>query len=290
MSVIEIPAPGDRGFVNPRVHEIEHSHELYRIVNFTEAECPEGAIRAQQIQGECYEREAFVYASARDIDGRLFPELDRSRGDNVTYFLALPKRVKEGRRNEGAMRIVDVPVGGSIDDLAAFRYSKATMDPTAALMLREKVAKEGPGSVREVGALSLTSDASTFATLELIRQAVQQAIRGKTQELWLITFAPRAHASIVARFSPNTVLQVGPPVPVDVGDPRTSDTLRLTPVIIEPCHLPDQMLAYILNGARDDRDRRNVLRTLLFVLDGLRDDELSEKVVSFVASLDREVA
>ncbi|MGB4762306.1 MAG: hypothetical protein WBP12_03015 [Candidatus Saccharimonas sp.] len=290
MSVIEIPVPGNRGFDNPRVHQIDHVHEQYDITSFTEEEWPEGAFRAQQIQGESYQTAEFICATARDEDGRMHPDLDRSRGSNVTYFLANPKRVIEGRSNQGAMRIVDVPVNGTVRDLAAFRYSESTMHPNVAAMLRAKVEKEGPGSVREVGALSHTDDGSTRASFELIRLAVQQAIRGKTEELWIITFAPRAYRSIIARFSPNTVLQIGAPVAVDVGDPRTSDSLRLTPVLIDPCRLPDQMVDYLLSDMADERGKRYVVGTLYAVLDGLRVDELSDYVKEYIASLERGVS
>ncbi len=264
--------------------EILHQYELYKIESFTQAENPAGAIRLQQIQGESYENEGYVYSSGLDKLGRLHADLDRSRGKDVIYYLAEPIKHEEGRANEAGLRVKAVPEAGRLEDLAAYRYSKDALSPGAEAMLRSAMAERGNGNVKEIMALGKTNDASSMASFELMRRILQEAVVGKTEEKWLITFTEKAFKSVQERFGEAVVKAMGDPVAVDVGDERTSGTLRLVPTIIDPCHVLENLKSGILS--EPDNSKKAILaQTLFFTADGLNDEQVGSDVKEFMDAL-----
>lgn len=263
-------------------HEFARNDRRYGIVSGTEHSSPNIALRAQQIQGESYLKFGFVKPAAIDPTGRLHEDLDRSRGPNIMYHIAEPLASPGDFSTQGSVRVADVPLGGSLEHLAAFRHSRGALYMGVEQALRERFDRNGPGSVREVTALSLANRAHPRASFELIRHLVQNAIRGKTQETWLITFVPHAHKSIVSAFGSRTVLQVGDEVPIDVGDPRTSDDLRLKPVVIEPCKVPVQMVEQLRSKDLTEQERGRIHAGLMFIADGLLPEELGEQAMQYI--------
>ncbi|MBH1955988.1 hypothetical protein I8H84_00215 [Candidatus Saccharibacteria bacterium] len=266
--------------------EIKHQHEQYRIETFTESEEPEKALIAQAIQGESYVAAGFVYKSALDDLGRLQPELDRSRGDTVIYKLATAiDEEAPDNKDQASLRILSIPSGGSLDDLAAYKYCKEVMSIEAELDLRHTIALRGPESVKEIAALSKSNEASPMSSFELIRNIVQEAIRDDTNETWLITFAQPAFDAIRGNFGGRALTQISQPVAVDVGDSRTSDELRLVPTVIKPCEVLDGLVVDI-QEEQDARQQRRLCRTLFFLADGMKSEEMSDSVNSCISFLD----
>lgn len=265
--------------------EIEHQHEQYSIQTFTEKDNPAGAFRAQQLQGESYVSAGFVYPTGLDIHGRLLPELDRSRGDDVLYKLATS--INGDPEDQAALRIIGLPEGGMIEDLAAYKYSKNDLFDGAKEALEMHIAEYGAESVREIAALSKGNKAGDLSSFELIRNIVQEAVRDETNEAWFITFAKPAFDAIQRNFGPRSLTQIGNPVQVDVGDPRTSDKLRLIPTIIKPCNVLDGVIHDIDDFGHDPAQQKRLIRTLMFLADGMKQEEMSPEVyerVSFVNS------
>ncbi|HEV7951790.1 MAG TPA: hypothetical protein VGO98_00225 [Candidatus Saccharimonadales bacterium] len=265
-------------------------HERYTVEQFYERDDPAGALLAQQMQGESYVAAGYVYASALDEYGRLQPELDRSRGDNVRYYLALPKDPEINPRNMGSLRVITIPEGGSLNDLAAYRYSQGLLSPDTDVMLQDMVKHNGRESVREVCALALTKEATSLASFELLREITQAAIREKSDEKWLITFTSRAHNVFLKRYGSRVMQQVGSPVPVDVGDDRTSDDLRLVPTLIHPGQLLENILEDI-KSTNSLAEKTRLSSTLVFMADGLDGDDISPVVreyTSYIKSTKRQ--
>lgn len=256
--------------------EITHKFENYTIQTFTETNNPSGAFRAQQIQGESYVAAGFVYPSGLDEYGRLLPELDRSRGDNVTYKLATA--INGDPADQAALRIIPLSEGGRLEDMAAYKYCKDDLFEGAAEALELHIAEYGPESLKEIAALSKADKAGQLSSFELIRNVVQEAVRDETNEAWLITFAKPAFDAIQKNFGPRSLTQIGNPVQVDVGDPRTSDKLRLIPTIIKPCQVLDGLLLDLDEAEPVSDQHRIYVRTLLFLADGMKESELSEAV------------
>lgn len=259
--------------------EIEHQFELYSIQTFTEKDNPEGAFRAQQIQGDSYVEAEFIFETGLDEHGRLLPELDRSRGDEVVYKLATS--IHGDPLDQAALRILPLPEGG-LEQMAAYKYCKNDLFNGAKEALEAHVAEFGPDSLKEIAALSKAENAGKLSSFELIRNIVQEAVRDDTNEAWLITFAKPAFDAIQKNFGPRSLTQIGSPVQVDVGDPRTSDKLRLIPTVIKPCNVLDGLLLDI-DDAEDDLDQKLRLQTtFMFLSDGLKDSEMSDAVVDYL--------
>jgi hypothetical protein len=262
-------------------YKVVRENERYVISQFYERDNPEGAILAQQIQGESYVAAGYVYPSALDELGRLQPELDRSRGDNVEYYLATPKQLEMSPANMGSLRVITIPDGGTLEDLAAYRYSKAILSDDVEAMLQSFIAEQGTQGVKEICALAMTNEATPLVSFELLRDITQAAIRAKSDERWLITFTAHAHGVFLRRYGASVMQQVGDPVPVDVGDERTSDELRLIPTLIHPGQLLENVL-HDIKTTLHTTERMRLSNTLVFMADGLDEDSLSADVLEYI--------
>lgn len=258
--------------------EAVRQNEDFSIIRFTEDRYPEGALRVQQIQGESYVAKGFVYETALDEYGRLLPELDRSRGKDVEYYLATAKeRNAAGEYGQASLRKISIPKDGALEDLAAYRYSRDTLFPEVEASLRESIEKSGVDNIKEIAALSKTNNASSLVSFELLREITQESIRDNTQEKWLITFAQSAYRALHARFGGMSLQQIGELVAVDVGDDRTSDELRLVPTLVEPCVSLDGIVDAI-HVAQTPAEKKRLCEGLLFMVDGLEPEYLSDDV------------
>lgn len=274
--------------LNNERREIQHQIERYYIETFSEVENPEGALRAQQIQGESYVAAGFVYPSALDQWGRLDETLDRSRGPNITYKLAtaIDADPSDTQKDQASLRINSIPTGGRLDDLTEYKYCKNVMSIETELSLRQLIAERGTESVKGIAALSKTNEAHPTAPFELIRDILQEAIRDETNETWLITFARPAYEAIKKNFGDRAMHQIAEPVAVDVGDDRTNDELRLVPCVIRPCEVLDGLVQDIREET-DDRRRMSLVRSLYFVADGLKEEEMSQSVNETIAFIEK---
>ena len=183
---------------------------------------------------------------------------------------------------QASLRVIDIPHGGQPDDLPAFEYGKTTMYSGYEDILRQA---SSTGRLREVSSLSLAEGASPLASFELIRQIIQEAIKKNTNETWIINFVTSAQDSLAANFSPNTMARIGEHLMIGEGDDDISDDVKLVPVMIEPCKIPDQMVEYLKNDSVEQPDKIRVLKTLHFVLDGLEGREISDDVRRYVHAL-----
>ncbi len=267
--------------------EIKHAIEQYSIQTFSEADNPEGAFRAQQIQGESYVTAGFVYPTGLDQDGRLLPELDRSRGPDVIYKLA--SSINGHPDDQAALRIIGLSEQGTLPDLAAYKYSQDVLFDGAQEALESHISAYGATSLKEIAALSKANRAGDLSSFELIRNIVQEAVRDDTNEAWLITFAKPAYTAIERNFGPRSLTQIGEPVAVDVGDPRTSDELRLIPTLITPCTVLDGIVLDI-DEATDPKQQQRLIRTLMFLADGMKEKEMSDTVCNRVAFVNQFLA
>lgn len=267
-------------YVNLPHYEFDRVHADFEIVSCTERSNPQAAFRAQQIQGESYVASGFVHESGLDEYGRLQPELDRSRGDNVAYYLATSKR---DSHVQAAVRVVGVPEGGTLHDIAAYRHSVNVMRPEYREFI-EQYEQRMDGKVQEVAALSNTGGPASVGSFELIREVFQRAIRDDSPNLWIITFAPVAYKSIRNRFGDRVVECISAEsIEVDKGDNRTSSELRLTPVVVQTDKVLDNLLLSI-EEAPSARHAVPFAATLHFMADGLGEDELPSRVREFFAA------
>lgn len=267
--------------------EVLYRQSRYTIRNFTERNDPAGALRAQQIQGESYVAAGFIYPEGLDKDGRLNAELDRSRGDEVEYYVALSGQDEPTSEGRASLRVISIPENGSLDDLPAYRYCRDALADDVQAVLQQAVAHDRL-AVREIAALSKTEDTPALASYELMRTVIHDGIRRGRDEMWLITFADRAYGPISDYFGTQAIRQVGTPVAIDVGDERTSDELRLIPSIVEPLYMLDTMLDEIESDIANRRDFRLIHRKqqgIVLLADGLEPPFISPRVQRFVEKI-----
>lgn len=267
--------------------EILYRQSRYVIKSFTEIDNPEAALRAQQIQGESYVAAGFIYPDGLDRDGRLNAELDRSRGDDVEYYMAFANSDDPASEGRASLRVISIPEGGTLDDLPAYRYCQDTISDDARTVLQQAVAHDR-FSVREIAALSKTTDTPALASYELMRAVIHDAIQRDHDEMWLITFADKAYGPITDYFGAQALRRIGSPVAIDVGDRRTSDELRLIPSIVEPLYMLDTMLDEVESDRANGGDLRMIRRKeqgILLIADGLEPPMISPHVANFVARM-----
>lgn len=253
----------------------------YNIHAFSRDENPLRAVRVEQIQGEAYVAAGYVHNSALDDLGRLDnsnPDyvLDKARGSTasteVLYLHAAPAEPERDRRDEGGLRVVNITPTASLDDLVAFNVCRESIGPIHRRWLYEAIEKFGPQSVKEITALSLTNDADHTVSYALIREALHRALRGATNEYWIITFAMPAYLKMRKKFGDLAVPQLGRTIYAHRNDDfRTSNDLLLVPTILRTTHFLEN-IARSSMSADDKLTARQQFNTLRYFAAGLDKD------------------
>lgn len=260
---------------------------------------------------ESYRAAGYVKETAADPDdpGRMHEDLDKIDEDGVRVVIKIAEAIDTASASElgeGSVR-VETSIDEDLTRLGAFRYfQEAEVDP-AVMKDLEETAKDNPDNVKVIGALSMTDAALEYdmhhreelgVSYELIRRMVQDAIKGKTGEKWIITFADPAYQALVRSFGDKVLPRVGgKEIQADNGDER-SWGVQLVPVVVEPCKLPDNIAAKIKEleemenstlsirvATLDPTKPTNIgkaigrlKKTLIHVIDGLEDEYISQEV------------
>lgn len=256
----------------------------YRVNAFTREWDPVNAVRVEQIHGESYLNSGYVTADAIDGLGRLDnsnPDfiLDKARGSSpqltVQYLYAIEAGTDRRRRDEGGLRVVNIGPDGSLDDVAGFRSSKASIGSFCQRELYGAIERRGCHGVKELTALSLTTGADPTVSYALIRDALHRALADETDELWICTIGVAAHRKMSRKLGEFAFPQMGKPFYAHRdSDPRTSNDLLLVPVIAETRIFLDN----IASGVEVAEDKAAIhLRAaaLRFMADGLDYDFLT---------------
>lgn len=259
-------------------------------------------------------------------DTRLLESYDTARASatcDVEYFYGYSTDNPE--MGEGGVRVVTVRPGHSYEELPAYEHSASVLTENAKETINHRATEFGPQIIKEIAALSFTNQAKEFdkqnarkdpnVSIELIRNLLQRAVRNNTRELWLINFAEPAQQQLMQIFGPRVLQRIGNNIKAHVGDPRRNDTLELVPTMVEACDLldnlvdtieelhdrsyvlpPDQFLTFQqyldaqakldVKKARDQKIKQAMTDNLLFLVDGLKDHELSPKVYGFMHPTD----
>ncbi len=219
------------------------------------------------MQGESYVQFRYV---DRDmlLDGRLPASLDHSRGDHITYLYAEPNN--EGVVGVGSARIIDAP----LDDLFA---ASLPISPENRQLL-EKYYKQGR-IIRELGGVALAGGADAKASFSIVRETLQRAIRNRTGELLLGSQTNIALGSYRRMFG-SAVQQIGGATPLETGNGKR---VNLTPVLSDTSTTLDTLLADIRRPELDDLARERLSKSLIFLCDGLRTEEMSDQVNEFLS-------
>ncbi len=212
------------------------------------------------------------------VGDELVPELDKARGDNVDYHLAI--NLHESA-DMATMRLSGLPnEATSWTDLPLGSF-KESFNPEDRARFDADFAN---GKVfREVGALATTSRPDGLH--QIIRKVIQSAY-GK-DETWLATIVLPAHRSLGLRYGKSNVAIVGKDIKID--DPRVRANLPLKPTLIVPDLFFDN-IAQDHDMTRSPMSRQALGKTLLFLTDGFDVSQLSDRVQSKLVELHSGIA
>ncbi|MDB5185191.1 MAG: hypothetical protein JWN38_999 [Candidatus Saccharibacteria bacterium] len=238
----------------------------YEHIITTEAANPAMAELAWRIHAEGYHTMGFVHKTAIAMDGALTTDIDKARGDNVEYFLAI-NDVQE--IDAASLRKVHIPEGGDYTDLPAYKLCEPQLSEPGKQLLADL--SEDGHDIIEIGALARTASASPYAVHELFRNIVHGSA-GKN-EAWLFSIVSTTFDSLASSFGKDSFIVLGEDTPI--VDDRVSNGVKLRPAVLIPDLFIDNVLAQY-EAATNRVQRHKLLRTFMFFTEGLEDNELSE--------------
>lgn len=215
----------------------------------------------------------FVNSEAIGGDGYILPELDKARGSNVEYHVAISP---QSPNEVATMRMVHLTKGQSVEDLPAYQAVKNSLKPEAESMLREV----NPEKLKEISALAKSNRKAAIGLFEIIRKTIQEGV-GR-DETWFFSIVSDTYASLARRLGSDAFMVLGEDV--NIEDSRVDQSkVRLTPVAFRPDRFYDSMYYSVIdpNSAEDDLSRQRIAGSILFFTEGISDDNLSEEVASW---------
>lgn len=245
--------------------------DRYQIANFTELTSPQQVEQAHKIHGAGYVAEGFVKPSALLSDGTLPPDIDKARGANVDYYLSSGWDVDSANSLTTAaatMRKINIPLGGSIEDLPAYRLCDEVLDPAYKDFLLS--VPNAPKNVKEIGALARTRDASPAAVFELFRDALQDG--REKGEVWFFSIVSSTYASLANNFGDNAIRRIGEDI--SFSDDRINEGITLVPAMVHTESFIDEIRQAIDNSS-ERKQTLQYMRSFMFFTEGLGPESLT---------------
>lgn len=251
--------------------------DMYRISHFNESDNPEKVHLAWRIHAEGYETMGFVKPTAVTPEGYLNETIDKARGPLVDYYVGISKQdvsVATPKNLDAAtVRKISLPDGGTVEDLPAYKLCASSLYPEERKYLLEL--DDAQDRLKELGALARTPSAHPISIFELLRNARDEVL-GK-REIWFSSIVSSTYDSLVDAFGNIAVRQVGEPVVLD--DESVESSVKLVPIIVDVDAFIDNIYSAVKQEVSSDGVRKK-MRSLLFLAEGLRDDELGEDIVA----------
>jgi len=249
----------------------------YIHVQFTEAESPALAQAAWRLHAQGYVDSGFVTEDAIGADGFLSPDIDKSRGPNAKYHLALD----HDGAYEATMREINLTAGMTYEDHAAYKLCKDGLYPWAEDQLAQLQAQGT--NIKEIAALARPLRSSPLAVFEIIRKAMHASL-GK-DEVWLFSIVADTHDSLVHAWGADNLPVIG--ADTTINDPRVRKHVALRPALLFPDTFNETLLKSLeqANSAhasapsrQTDEAMKTLSRNFLFFTEGLSDDQLGMRV------------
>ncbi len=237
-------------------------------VEFTEASRPDLADVAQRMHASDYCKRGFVTEDAIGPDGKLAPEIDKARGDNVVYRLS--KDTATGAY-VSTLRRIRVPQGGTFKDLPAYKISQPHLYEREHAGL-EELGRRGY-EFEEVGALGATSPLAVF---ESFRDIIQDGI-GKNRGI-IFTVVTDTHRALVSSFGRDNLITIGDDIRIGQADARVGNKIALRPTLLLPDVFMDNLLKSYEAAEPGSRQSLSLQRNFLFYTDGLAEEQMSPEV------------
>lgn len=246
--------------------------DTYRIEHFTESSDSAMAHLAWEIHAQGYQEMGFVHTEAVTESGYLPTSIDKARGENVDYYVAMGERAQVGEILEdmASLRKISIPENGDLEDLPAYQMSKDVLYEDA----KNELHAIGNSHIKEISALARTHDAGPIAVFELVRDIIHEA-RGK-DEVFFYCIVSKTFDTFQATFGDKLVQQVGSPI--ELHDERVGDHIKLIPTLSR-IDQSFQRIAAAIDESNNPLDKKRLTRTLFFLADGLSDNELDEEFI-----------
>ena len=251
--------------------------DRYVYTSATESQNPELALTARRVHASSYRGEGFIHDEAIGKDGQVADDIDKSRGDNVEYYI--------GRDASGeavsTLRVVDsTKLNGGFRALPGYGFCESSISNEAVSFL-ENAEADGRRIV-EISSFGHIPEVSAGSGLELLRHAHQKAYG--SGDVWYFSMVSRKLQALVHIFGPKAIRVVGEPVSME--DDRIGD-VTLTPGIVDTTTFFDDIKDSIL--AEGSVARRNrYLSYLRMFTDGLDTETLNDEVKQLLEDRPRE--
>lgn len=268
--------------------EVNKDGGTYDIVRFTESTDPVNAFVVQQMQGESYESAGYIYTAARQLDGRLIEEIDKTRGDNVAYYLAKNSAIENPHDDSASLRFVQIREQGDLNDLPSYRYSSNSLFPEVKEGLESHFARHGHESIREISALAKTRTAGHEVAYALLRSVIHESMENTIEhERWLMRLAPKAHVALTRYFGERVVAPAGELVEVDNDGEYVPSRLRLQPSVVNPKTVLDGIATSIMSDEMDSKTRAMREHGLVYMMKGCNQAKLQPETITCYEALAR---
>ena len=238
-------------------------------VNARESGNIETVKTAWRIHAEGYHAMGFVNRDAITPEGFLAADIDKSRGENTDYYIAVNA---EDVTDCATMRKVSLPAGGSYRDLPTYKMCKDSFSEEGLSLLAG--IEHQDTRLKEISALARTVNGSPLGIHEIFRDLVQAAL-GK-HEIWFSAVVSSTHGCLVKSYGRDNFPTIGRDTAID--DDRVGDGIALTPILIDVDRWVDVLLEAYLS-AEDIVGKTRARKSLMFFTDGLQNSLMSQQVI-----------
>lgn len=187
----------------------------------TEESDPELARQCWALQASDYKRSGIVTDEAIGKDEALLPEIDKSRGPNVKYYVA---KDRQGKIVASLRKISD-----DFDKLPSYSRCIPDMDPGWADYLNSLSANSDGPKVVEIAALCKDSSVTADVVMALYHHALQDSISAGG-DVWFMGIVPKTRKKLADIYGTGVVNTVGAPVPLN--ELGIVPDIDLTPTVI----------------------------------------------------------
>lgn len=226
---------------------------------FSENGNPAEVEEAWRLQRDVYISKQIAPASAWAPNG-LSENVDRARGDNVSYLLAADTE----QRIVASVRLIS----GEHTKLPS--YDRCRLIGTEGGAFLDQTS--GINEIVEIAALCKRDDVSSEVIFAMYKQLFQMAIL--YGQSWFMGVVPSTKNELLATFGPNVVKILGRPV--RLGMEGIDPSLSLTPIYIDPRNAFDVMYRESLTASPD---RATFIHFLINYYSGGLPDEIAERIV-----------
>lgn len=246
---------------NPETQILSPLADRYLHKSFTEKSDPDLVKTALRIHAAGYLSMGFINRSAITEEGVLAEDIDKTRGENVDYFLTVNPL---NSVDFATLRIINIPSNRDYTFLPAYQLCMDKLTDSG-LQLLQNVPNQ-VRSLKEIAALARTKNSSPLSIFESFRNVIQTSI-GKN-ELWFFSIVSSTLDILVHNLGEHSFQVIGEDVAID--DERINPKVRLRPVLFRP----DDFLTTMLkdyDAAENPKTKHRILRNFMFFNYGLND-------------------